>query len=284
MKAKAIALDMDGTLLNEENKVADNVVSLLQHLQQKENIRVFIASGRTRQEIEDVLPDELKPDGIVSANGMGSYIGDETLEEYTINPALVQNTIEEAREKGIYYEAHPLHGERFALKEDRTFFRELLAQPRPDSLMENELHSRREAVDHLIQWTSEPRYQGNVKIYFFSMSVEEIEAWKETLQQKASDDQFSTSSSSMHNVEIMAHGISKATGVSRLLKKYDLAPSQLMAVGDGENDLPMLDLAGHAVAMQNAEHLVKSAVDEVTAYSYKENGLFLFLKDYFEME
>ncbi|TFE01578.1 HAD family hydrolase [Jeotgalibacillus salarius] len=284
MRPKAIALDMDGTLLNEENEVAKNLVTLLQHLQQKEEIRVFIASGRTKQEIQDVLPAGLIPDGIVSANGMGSYIENNTLEEYTLNPELVQSTIEDARDKGIYYEAHPLHGERFALKEDQAYFKKMLDTNKPESLMENELHSRKEAVNQLIHWTSEPRYDGNVKIYFFSMSIHEIESWKENLQQKTSEYQFSTSSSSMHNVEIMKHGISKATGVSSLLKEYGFSPSELMAIGDGENDLPMLELAGHSVAMKNAEGLVKSAVDEVTDHSYKEEGLFLFLKEYFNIK
>lgn len=277
MKPKAIVLDMDGTLLNAENEVAENLVSLLQHLQQKENIRVFIASGRTKQEIEEVLPDELKPDGIVSANGMGSYIGSKTLAEYTLNPGLVQNAIEDARDKKIYYEAHPLHGERFALEEDQAYFKDMFRASKPETLMENELHSRREAVEQLIHWTEAPSYEGNVKVYFFSMSIREIEAWKQSLQQKSAVYQFSTSSSSMHNVEIMEHGISKATGVNSLLKEYGLTPGDLMAIGDGENDLPMLELAGHSVAMQNAEDLVKSAVDEVTEYSYKEDGLYLFL-------
>jgi hydroxymethylpyrimidine pyrophosphatase-like HAD family hydrolase len=80
---------------------------------------------------------------------------------------------------------------------------------------------------------------------------------------------------------VRVEGVSKATGVQLLLKHFLLAPENILAVGDGENDLPLFKLAGHCVAMKNATDLVKEQADEVTEHSYREDGLYRFLKGKF---
>ena len=47
--------------------------------------------------------------------------------------------------------------------------------------------------------------------------------------------------------------------------RYGLAADEVMAFGDGENDLSMIELAGTGVAMGNGEACVKAAADYVTA-------------------
>ncbi|TFD99552.1 HAD family hydrolase [Jeotgalibacillus sp. R-1-5s-1] len=280
MKPKVIALDMDGTVLDASNQVSPRLAELLSKWQTDHEVRLILASGRTKQEIEDVLPETLQPDGIVSANGMGSYLGDTTLAEHTLNAELVERVIRAAGTERIYYEVHPLHGERFSLKKDQALFQEILTQKQPNTLHDNELLARQEAVKKDIQWTAAPSFEGHVKVYFFSMSTEKINDWKRRLEKEAVNFSFSTSSSSMHNVEIMNAGVSKATGIQMLLQKWGITPDQLMVVGDSENDLPMFQYAGRAVAMQNAELHVKQAADEVTTHGYKEDGLFRFLKEF----
>lgn len=59
-------------------------------------------------------------------------------------------------------------------------------------------------------------------------------------------------------MEIVVRNISKRTGIELLLKEYGLSASELLAVGDGENDIPMFKLAAHAVAMKMLKRLFKS--------------------------
>ncbi|MCP3032511.1 Cof-type HAD-IIB family hydrolase [Halobacillus sp. A1] len=276
MNPKAIALDMDGTLLNSENKVTKELLSLLQTVQQEKGIRIFIASGRTRLEIEDVLPSELKPDGIVSANGMGCYRGEEVLFEHKLNPDLVRLAVDKARENELYYEVHPHKGDRIARKEDKEVFENIIGGSRPDTLMDNEYLSRKQAITEDIRWVDNLSYEDNVKVYFFSMDTVKIKEWKQTLETFKESYNFSAFSSTLHNAEIM-ESVSKAVGISKLLEEYHMAPGDLMAIGDGENDLPMLELAGCSVAMQNAEDVVKRSVDEVTPLTYEQNGLYSYL-------
>ncbi|MCP3027883.1 HAD family hydrolase [Halobacillus sp. A5] len=277
MIPKAIALDLDGTLLNEENEVTEELLTLLPKLQQEYGIRIFVASGRTKLEIEDVLPSSLQVDGVVTANGMGGYSGARTLFEYTLDPELVHNVVEEARNHGIYYEVHPMKHSRIALKEDQNLLKRIVHAKQPDTLLDNEYYSRKQAVQSHIDWVDHLSYESIVKVYFFSMDPEIIKEWKEALKSLNENHRFSIYSSSLHNAEIMDNKASKARGLEYLLKEFGIPATKTMAIGDGENDLPMLKLAGYSVAMQNAEEVVKQNVHEVTKNSYKQNGLYEFL-------
>ncbi|HEY7051424.1 MAG TPA: HAD family hydrolase [Mycobacterium sp.] len=66
-------------------------------------------------------------------------------------------------------------------------------------------------------------------------------------------------------VEIVPVGISKASGVAELAGPAGIAAGDIIAFGDMPNDLPMLTWVGHGVAMGNAHPQVLAVADEVTA-------------------
>lgn len=66
-------------------------------------------------------------------------------------------------------------------------------------------------------------------------------------------------------VDLIAKGGGKRTAILRLLDKMGIFPEEIIAFGDGENDMGMLQLAGIGVAMGNAEEKVKEIADYVTA-------------------
>ena len=67
-------------------------------------------------------------------------------------------------------------------------------------------------------------------------------------------------------------GIDKAKSLLRLLSKINLTPADMIAFGDGYNDLSMLKLAGMGVAMQNAAPEVRAEADYITL-SNEEDGV-----------
>ena len=73
-------------------------------------------------------------------------------------------------------------------------------------------------------------------------------------------------------LELVPKGIDKAQSLLRLLSKINLTPADLMAFGDGYNDLSMLKLAGVGVAMANAAPEVRADADYVTL-SNEEDGV-----------
>lgn len=83
---------------------------------------------------------------------------------------------------------------------------------------------------------------------------------------------FFVSESVPNDIEVMPLGVDKGTGLSALAKYLNLTPAEVMAVGDGENDLAMLRYAGLSVAMGNACDTVKKTARVVTE-SNDEDGL-----------
>ena len=51
-----------------------------------------------------------------------------------------------------------------------------------------------------------------------------------------------------------------------------LSLEEVIAFGDGDNDIEFLQLAGRGVAMQNARHTLKAVADEITEFSNDEVG------------
>jgi Cof subfamily protein (haloacid dehalogenase superfamily) len=81
-------------------------------------------------------------------------------------------------------------------------------------------------------------------------------------------------------VEMAPAGVTKATGLASVAAELGVAPSDAIAFGDMPNDIPMLDWAGHGVAMANAHPDVLAVAAEVTA-SNADDGVALVLERWF---
>ncbi|WP_068165621.1 Cof-type HAD-IIB family hydrolase [Rhodococcus phenolicus] len=66
-------------------------------------------------------------------------------------------------------------------------------------------------------------------------------------------------------IEISAAGVTKAAGLREAARLLGVAADGLVAFGDMPNDIPMLSMARHGVAVENAHPDAKAAADEVTA-------------------
>lgn len=80
-------------------------------------------------------------------------------------------------------------------------------------------------------------------------------------------------------VEIMASGVSKASGLARLCTHLGVDRQEVLAFGDGLNDLEMLAWAGHGVAVSNAEPTVKAVADEITT-AHDDDGVARVIERY----
>ncbi|KAA9306855.1 Cof-type HAD-IIB family hydrolase [Streptococcus anginosus] len=72
--------------------------------------------------------------------------------------------------------------------------------------------------------------------------------------------------------EAMPKGTTKATALRELAQRLDIKPQEIMALGDANNDIEMLEFAGFGVAMGNSSDYVKKLADYVTD-SNDENGV-----------
>ena len=98
------------------------------------------------------------------------------------------------------------------------------------------------------------------KVQALFADMEELaRAWKELERYR----ELVLVSSLGYNIEINAAGVDKGTGLMELGALLGIRPEEIMACGDGDNDIRMLELAGVGVAMGNAGENVKAAADYI---------------------
>ncbi len=83
-------------------------------------------------------------------------------------------------------------------------------------------------------------------------------------------------------IEIIKKGMNKAVGLEKVAYYFDIPEDRIIAFGDEDNDLEMIDYAGVGVAMGNAIDQLKSVAKHVTATN-EEDGIGLFLESYLKI-
>lgn len=66
-------------------------------------------------------------------------------------------------------------------------------------------------------------------------------------------------------LEIMHKNVNKGAALKTLSEKLGIHPEEIIAFGDEQNDIPMFDFVGTAVAMENGSDLAKSHADMITS-------------------
>ena len=79
-----------------------------------------------------------------------------------------------------------------------------------------------------------------------------------------------------HIIEIVRKGLNKAVGISHIAKDLKIPRDRIIAFGDEDNDLEMLEYAGLGVAMSNGIDQLKNVANEITL-SNNEDGIAKFL-------
>ena len=84
-----------------------------------------------------------------------------------------------------------------------------------------------------------------------------------------------------HIVEIYSPQVDKKNGIEDAIKYYNIKPENTIAIGDGHNDIGMLSVCHHKVAMGNAHPDLLQVANHVTD-RIENQGVLKFLKNYFE--
>lgn len=85
------------------------------------------------------------------------------------------------------------------------------------------------------------------------------------------------------SIDLIVPGCHKASGLARLVERWNITPEQCVAFGDGGNDIEMLKYSGRSYAMENAPENVKEAADTVCS-SNDEDGVLFVLDQLFSMD
>ena len=259
MKYKLIALDLDGTLKNSKNEITEKTRKALIQAQ-KMGIKVVLASGRPtpglRHEAK-ALELEKYAGYLLAFNGarIVEVKTGETVYEQTL-------TIEEA--KKAYDRAKEYHLACMTYEDDVIVTEDIddeyvCVEAHINDIQKKKVDSFKNNLKdpiHKVLLTGKPEYVASIE-----------EEFKEPF-----GDSLSIYRSAPYFIEIMAKGIDKAASLDRLAKTLGIKQEEVMAFGDGYNDLSMIEYAGLGVAMANAVDGVKERADVMTL-SNDEDGI-----------
>ncbi len=131
-----------------------------------------------------------------------------------------------------------------------------------------------------LQWVDDfAQVEDTILKFAPTVPVEKTAYYTELFQQELNGHLIPTGSGH-GSIDLIVPGCHKASGLARLVGRWDITPEQCIAFGDGGNDLEMLAYCGRGYAMDNAPDNVKEAADEICP-SNDEDGVLIVLDQLF---
>ena len=272
MDIRVIATDMDGTLLDPKGQLdLPRLEKILDKLDQCD-IRFVIATGNEIHRMRQLLGHLADRVVLVVANGARIFENNELIQAQTWDDVMVDRALAhfKGRECQDQFVVTAMNG---GFVKEGTVFTELDKFMTPEMI--EKLYQRMNFVDEF----DSSLFGGVLKM---SMVVGE-ERLDSVLQEVNDlfDGRVRAVSSGYGCIDILQDGIHKAWGLVELLKRWNLKPEQIMAFGDSENDIEMLELAGISYAMENAEEAVKRVATKV-APANSQAGVYKVLENWLE--
>ncbi|MBQ9396511.1 MAG: HAD family phosphatase [Proteobacteria bacterium] len=263
-KYRLLALDLDGTLTNSQKKVSEKNRKYIR-LAQEKGVDIILASGRPVIGIESVA----KALNLYETGGyILAYNGGQIIDCKTQKP-LIEHFVPSQYYHEICDIIHRFHV--FPLTYNRTG---VICENDEDRYVHQECYNNSVPL-HKVECL-EAELNGPIVKFMVVGEPEELnkaavyfrECFKGALNVFFSEPYF---------MEITPPGIEKSSALAALLKLLNIPREELMACGDGLNDIPMLEYAGFSVAMANAYEETKKYADFISA-SNEDDGVALAIE------
>lgn len=252
-----IALDMDGTVLNEA-KVIDEETRSAIHQALEKGVEIVFCTGRSLSEMKDILVEF--PDMHYLCGESGAFVYALQTQEILHQDLIPQEVAEELKKAAQGRQIMPcVFSNGVCYVNEGDVSRMTLYQM-------GQYQSAYEKIctpvkDVLKLMTEERRPMEKINFYHTSESARlETRNYLENLGLEAEMVDSETSS-----LECSPKGVSKASGLHYLCEKLGITMEETVMVGDADNDIAALKAAGLAIAMGNAREHVKKICDMVVA-------------------
>lgn len=265
-KFQLIALDLDGTLLNTMGTIPQQNIDAIYNAQ-KTGIKIAFCTGRNFFEAKEFCNQLKKPiDWLITSNG--AYICDYNGNNVIFNKPLSNNECNllfdicrEFETDPCFYDInHLFYGNTF-----NEFFIELNKKRNLDPNTQRK-HSTHIKGDK--QWKN--ILNNNDLPFIKAIIYHKNEEYVNKIIQKLQQINIFELTPSiifggfMQNVEISKKDIHKGNGLQILCEHIDIDIKNVIALGDSDNDITMLKMAGLGIAMDNASQYIKSIANEST--------------------
>ncbi len=254
MNIKGLVFDIDGTLIPYgKTKIENSALASIQVAKEK-GYKIIIATGRNYCFLDEQIKEELKPDYFITVNGTCVLDSNANILEAFCFSKKSMDLMLECTKK----ENHLIgfkYSDCIVVLNDHNKFRDYYQVSGKDK--------------HLIQDGENPQYAKRLK------DEQPLGAY---LVNGKEDDEFSKIpdisfvKAHISDYDIFPKEVNKATGLNSALKLLGLSWDEVMAFGDGENDIEMLTNAKIGVAMGNAKDRLKQCADYIST-DITDNGI-----------
>jgi len=266
MDIKLIALDMDGTTLREDHqtisprteKALKDAIAL--------GIHVVPSTGRIFAQLPESVIGIPGVNYAVTSNGAAvvNLLTGEVISNNCIGSGSINKIIHMITRRKIFCEIY-YQGHSYA--EHRYFEKLVPTKTFPQGLIDM-IKTKSKPVDSILEFTLAHASEiEKINIPLLS-DKNHRNLWQKFSQIKG----VTLTSAIANNIEVNHHSANKGEGLRQICRILNLQAKNVMAIGDSDNDLRMLQFAGLGVAMGNAPDDIKAMTDKVTL-SYTEDGV-----------
>lgn len=263
-KIKMIGMDLDGTLLNNQKELTEYSRKILEEAISR-GVTVLVATGRPITGVPEVFRNFPGMRYVLTANGARIIDMErgEILYESLVPTKSAEKILDVFEQYDTLREVY-FDGVSYVAEDAMNNLERYVENP---AMREYFLKTKNRVKD--VRRKLEEMNQGMDKVHaMFANPAERLLAWE---QLKTIPD-ITISSALANNIEINGKDVDKGKGLLRLGELLGIRREEIMACGDGLNDLMMLKEAGFAVAMSNGDPQVKAAADYITV-SNEEDGV-----------
>jgi 5-amino-6-(5-phospho-D-ribitylamino)uracil phosphatase len=260
---RLLALDLDGTLLTSDKQISPPTLAALASVRDA-GIKVVIASARPPRSVRHLF-EQLALDTL-QINYNGALIWDEPAKRPVfhrpLSSRLARAIVELSRDQYPEVLVTCEVMDRWLTdRDDHTHTTETGRMFKPDLVAPLETYLDKPVTKLML--LSDPPIIARLEAIL-------IERFANVVAIIRTDDDL---------IQLMDRRVSKAVALQKLAAHYGINPRQIMAIGDAPNDVGMLQLAGVAVAMDNAYDVVKKVADWI-APSNNDDGVLAALQHY----
>lgn len=255
---KLIAMDMDGTLLNEQKIISEKTKAAIMKAKQK-GVKIVLASGRPLEGIERYLEELYLKSGedyVLSFNGC--------LVQNTVTKEIIMKKTLKGKDLHYLYEISKNIGVNI-----HAFSKEGCITPNMTKYSEVEGEINGIAVQ-IVDYATINENEDITKI----MMVDEPDILEKAIKElpKVVYDKYTVVRSAPYFLEFLNKEGNKGAGIKALAEHLGIKEQEVICIGDAGNDLHMIEYAGLGVAMGNAFEEVKEIANYITKTN-EEDGI-----------
>ena len=255
MSKKLIVFDIDGTLINDEHELLDETFAAIQTLKEAGHM-VMCATGRSLPIAEDVLTAARINHSILS-NGAVSFVNGEQIYGNALDKEALEKFVSLSHAKEIDLVFHGLTETKIKNKE---------IQPETRLAMES-------FGENLPEVDKEFYKTNDVYQVVALLNEEKMSVYNEKFPE------FRFVRWHEFGIDVLPKDGSKAETLKFVADKYGFKQEDIVAFGDGNNDMEMIEYAGVGIVMANGKPELKERADFVTL-SNNEGGIYHGLRKY----